>query len=165
MATSARKNTPKRPLELADYLQKILTARVYDVAIESPLEPRRALSARLDNQVCFKREDTQPVFSFKLRGAYNKMAHLSPAAAGARRDLRLGRQPRPGRRARRAPARLPGRGRDAGDHAALKVDAVRALGGEVVLHRRQLFRRLRAGDGARGRSAASPSSIRSTTPT
>ena len=79
MATSARKNTPKRPLELAGYLQKILTARVYDVAIESALDAAPALSARLGNRVFFKREDTQPVFSFKLRGAYNKMAHLAPA--------------------------------------------------------------------------------------
>src|SRR3954453_4680334 len=80
MATSARKNTPKRPPELAGYLQKILTARVYDVAIESALDAAPALSARLDNRVLFKREDTQAVFSFKLRGAYNKMAHLAPEA-------------------------------------------------------------------------------------
>ncbi len=59
-----------------DYLKKILTARVYDVAIESPLEPARSLSRRLGNKVLLKREDQQPVFSFKLRGAYNKMAHL-----------------------------------------------------------------------------------------
>ena len=62
-----------------DYLEKILTARVYDVAIESPLEPAPALSRRLGNHVLLKREDKQPVFSFKLRGAYNKMAHLTPA--------------------------------------------------------------------------------------
>ena len=60
-----------------DYLEKILTARVYDVAIESPLELAPLLSARMDNRVWFKREDMQPVFSFKLRGAYNKMAQLS----------------------------------------------------------------------------------------
>src|SRR5205085_1718645 len=63
---------------LSDYLQRILNARVYDVAIESPLERAEKLSARLGNQVWLKREDTQPVFSFKLRGAYNKMARLSP---------------------------------------------------------------------------------------
>jgi threonine dehydratase len=63
-----------------DYLQKILSARVYDVAIESPLEPAPAISRRAANHVLLKREDKQPVFSFKLRGAYNKMAHLSPAA-------------------------------------------------------------------------------------
>ena len=62
-----------------DYLQKILTAKVYDVAIESPLELAPNLSRRLGNRVLLKREDQQPVFSFKLRGAYNKMAHLSAA--------------------------------------------------------------------------------------
>ncbi|MCL4761814.1 MAG: threonine ammonia-lyase, biosynthetic [Burkholderiales bacterium] len=62
-----------------DYLQKILTARVYDVAIESPLEPAPTLSERLGNRVLLKREDQQPVFSFKLRGAYNKMVNLSAA--------------------------------------------------------------------------------------
>ena len=63
-----------------DYLQKILTARVYDVAIESPLDLAPILSRRLGNRVLLKREDQQPVFSFKLRGAYNKMAKLSAAA-------------------------------------------------------------------------------------
>ena len=62
-----------------DYLQKILTAKVYDVAIESALELAPTLSRRLGNRVLLKREDQQPVFSFKLRGAYNKMAHLSAA--------------------------------------------------------------------------------------
>jgi len=62
-----------------DYLQKILTAKVYDVAVETPLELAPALSKRLGNRVLLKREDTQPVFSFKLRGAYNKMAHMSEA--------------------------------------------------------------------------------------
>ena len=63
----------------ADYLQKILTAKVYDVAIESPLDPAPMLSKRIGNRVLLKREDQQSVFSFKLRGAYNKMAHLSVA--------------------------------------------------------------------------------------
>ncbi len=63
-----------------DYLQKILTARVYDVAIQSSLDHAPVLSRRLGNRVLLKREDQQPVFSFKLRGAYNKMAHLSAAA-------------------------------------------------------------------------------------
>ena len=58
------------------YIERILKARVYDVAIESPLEPAPRLSRRLGNQVLFKREDLQPVFSFKLRGAYNKISHL-----------------------------------------------------------------------------------------
>ncbi len=60
-----------------DYLKRILNARVYDVAIETSLSPAPALSARIGNRVLIKREDEQPVFSFKLRGAYNKMAHLS----------------------------------------------------------------------------------------
>ena len=62
-----------------DYLEKILKARVYDVAIESPLDIAPALSKRLRNTILLKREDMQPVFSFKLRGAYNKMAHLGAA--------------------------------------------------------------------------------------
>ncbi len=74
MATAPRKPASKRPSEPAGYLQKILTARVYDVAIESALHLAPRLSHRLGNEVLFKREDTQPVFSFKLRGAYNKMA-------------------------------------------------------------------------------------------
>ena len=61
------------------YLKRILTARVYDVAIESPLEAASSLSTRIANNVLLKREDMQPVFSFKLRGAYNKMAQLTPA--------------------------------------------------------------------------------------
>ncbi|HEY5994707.1 MAG TPA: threonine ammonia-lyase, biosynthetic [Gallionellaceae bacterium] len=60
------------------YLKRILTARVYDVAIESPLEAAPNLSARSGNAILLKREDMQPVFSFKLRGAYNKMAQLTP---------------------------------------------------------------------------------------
>jgi threonine dehydratase len=66
-------------MKTESYLEKILTAKVYDVAIESPLEPANALSRRLGNHILLKREDKQPVFSFKLRGAYNKMAHLKPA--------------------------------------------------------------------------------------
>ncbi len=64
---------------MQSYLKRILTARVYDVAVESPLEHAPSLSARIGNDVLLKREDMQPVFSFKLRGAYNKMAHLTPA--------------------------------------------------------------------------------------
>jgi len=59
------------------YLKRILNARVYDVAIETPLEVAPNLTARIGNTVLLKREDMQPVFSFKLRGAYNKMAQLS----------------------------------------------------------------------------------------
>jgi threonine dehydratase len=64
-----------------DYLQRVLKARVYDVASESPLDLAPRLSRRLGNQVLLKREDLQQIFSFKLRGAYNKIAHLSPAIA------------------------------------------------------------------------------------
>src|SRR5690554_5013643 len=63
-----------------DYLKSTLNAQVYDVAIETPLEKAEQLSVRLDNRVFLKREDMQPVFSFKLRGAYNKMANLSREA-------------------------------------------------------------------------------------
>jgi len=62
-----------------DYLTKILTAKVYDVAIETPLDEAVTLSRRVGNRVLLKREDQQPVFSFKLRGAYNKMAQLTAA--------------------------------------------------------------------------------------
>ncbi len=65
------------PLSQDDYLKKILNARVYDVARETELELAPNLSARLRNLIYLKREDNQPVFSFKVRGAYNKMAHLS----------------------------------------------------------------------------------------
>ena len=61
-----------------DYLEKVLNAQVYDVAIESPLDLAANLSARVGNKILLKREDMQPVFSFKLRGAYNKIASLSP---------------------------------------------------------------------------------------
>jgi len=62
-----------------NYLQRILTARVYEVAVETPLEVANSLSRRLHNTLLLKREDKQPVFSFKNRGAYNKMALLSDA--------------------------------------------------------------------------------------
>ncbi|MBX3685334.1 MAG: threonine ammonia-lyase, biosynthetic [Rhodocyclaceae bacterium] len=63
-----------------DYLERILNAQVYDVAEETPLDFAPNLSARIHNSIYFKREDMQPVFSFKIRGAYNKMAKLSPQA-------------------------------------------------------------------------------------
>ncbi|RYF75455.1 MAG: threonine ammonia-lyase, biosynthetic [Comamonadaceae bacterium] len=122
------------PLSPADYLKKILTARVYDVAIESSLEPARALSARLGNTVLLKREDQQPVFSFKLRGAYNKMIGLTPqqlaqgvicASAGNHaQGVALGARTLGTRAVIVMPVTTP----------RLKVDAVRALGGDVVLH-------------------------------
>ncbi|RZT36657.1 biosynthetic threonine ammonia-lyase long form [Cupriavidus agavae] len=67
-------------IDADDYLRRILTARVYDVARETALEPAASLSARLGHTVLLKREDHQPVFSFKVRGAYNKMANLPPDA-------------------------------------------------------------------------------------
>jgi threonine dehydratase len=81
-AKKGAKPSPVQPMQLGldDYLRKILTSRVYDVAIETQLEHARHLSARIGHEVWIKREDTQPVFSFKLRGAYNKMAQLSAKA-------------------------------------------------------------------------------------
>src|SRR4051794_12804246 len=132
MTTSARK-APKRSPEPAGYLQKILTARVYDVAIVSSLDPAPALSARLGNNVVLKREDTQPVFSFKLRGAYNKMAHLAPAALASgvicasagnhAQGVALAARRLGCRALVVMPTTTP----------SLKVAAVRALGAEVVL--------------------------------
>jgi threonine dehydratase len=117
-----------------DYLERILAARVYDVAIETPLEVAPNLSARLGNRLLLKREDMQPVFSFKCRGAYNKMVNL-PAAALSRGVIAS----------------------SAGNHAQgvalaaqklgcaativmpsttpkIKVDAVKSRGAEVILH-------------------------------
>ena len=76
--TSAANHTPPSQ---TDYVRRILTARVYDVAVETPLDPLPRLSARLGRDVMLKREDMQPVFSFKIRGAYNKMAGLNPEEA------------------------------------------------------------------------------------
>ena len=122
-----------KPLGLGDYLQKILTARVYDVAVETPLELAKILSLRIANQVFLKREDSQQVFSFKLRGAYNKMAHLTPeqlrrgvicASAGNHaQGVALG----AGRLGCKALIVMPT------TTPRLKIDAVKALGGEVVL--------------------------------
>ncbi len=116
------------------YLNRILNARVYDVARETPLDPAPILSHRTGNRIWLKREDEQPVFSFKCRGAYNKMVHLTPAqlrkgvvaaSAGnhaqgvALAALRLG-----AKAVIVMPRTTP----------AIKVDAVRNLGGRVVLH-------------------------------
>ena len=106
MTARAAKPTPHIPslpltaMGPADYLKKILTARVYDVAVESALEPARNLSERLHNTVLLKREDQQPVFSFKLRGAYNKMAHLTPEQLKAMVPIRAlrGRPPSPNKK-------------------------------------------------------------------
>jgi len=114
-------------------LERILTALVYDVAIESPLERAQLLSGRLGHHVWFKREDLQPVFSFKLRGAYNKMAQLSPellakgviaASAGNHaQGVALGAQKLGCRAVLVMPVTTP----------VIKVDAVRARGAEVRL--------------------------------
>ena len=123
----------KETLQPADYLKKILTARVYDVAIESALEPARALGRRLHNTVLLKREDQQSVRSFKLRGAYNKMAQLSPeqlkkgvicASAGNHaQGVALSAHKLGARAVVVMPTTTP----------QLKVDSVRSLGAEVLL--------------------------------
>lgn len=117
-----------------DYIHRILKARVYDVARATPMEPMSSLSKRMGNTVLLKREDLQPVFSFKLRGAYNKISGLDPeclkkgviaASAGnhaqgvamSARHLGI-----------KAVIVMPG------TTPAIKVDAVRALGGKIVLH-------------------------------
>ncbi len=68
---------PHEPLSTEDYLRRILNARIYDLVDETPLDAAPMLSARLGNTVMLKREDLQPVFSFKIRGAFNKMANLT----------------------------------------------------------------------------------------
>jgi threonine dehydratase len=122
------------PLGPSDYLKLILTARVYDVAVETALEPAKNLSRRLHNKVLLKREDQQPVFSFKLRGAYNKLAHLTAeqlqrgvicASAGNHaQGVALGAHKLGARAVIVMPTTTP----------QVKIEAVKALGGEVVLH-------------------------------
>jgi threonine dehydratase len=116
------------------YIERILKAQVYDVAIESPLERAPRLSKRLANEVLLKREDLQPVFSFKLRGAYNKIAHLSDAVAkrgvicASAGNHAQGVALAAGRRKIPAVIVMPL------TTPHIKVQAVRDLGGEVVLH-------------------------------
>ena len=132
-AESGLRPRSPRPERMYDYPKKILNARVYDVAIESPLDPMPRLSERLGADVRLKREDLQPVFSFKLRGAYNKIVGLSEAerakgiicaSAGnhaqgvALAAKRLGIE---------ATIVMPR------TTPSIKVDAVRRLGGKVVL--------------------------------
>ena len=117
-----------------EYLQRILQAKVYDVAIESPLDRAPRLSKRLGVEVYLKREDLQAVFSFKLRGAYNKIANLSAAAAARGvitasagnhgQGVALAARRRQVRAVIVMPITTP----------AIKVQAVADLGGEVVLH-------------------------------
>ncbi|CAN1560653.1 IlvA Threonine dehydratase [Burkholderiaceae bacterium] len=117
-----------------DYLRRILTSKVYDVAVETPLEFAPQLSQRIGNTVLLKREDTQSVFSFKLRGAYNKMAHLPKAviargviaasAGNHAQGVALSAKRLGCRAVIVMPTTTPG----------VKTDAVRALGAEVVLY-------------------------------
>ena len=121
-------------MKAPDYLQRILGARVYDVAIETPLDFAPNLSKRLRNRVLIKREDLQPVFSFKLRGAYNKMVRLPKAArdrgvitasAGNHaQGVALAAQKLRCKATIVMPVTTP----------QIKVDAVRARGARVLLH-------------------------------
>lgn len=117
-----------------DYLRRILTSKVYDVAVETPLEYAPQLSQRIGNTILLKREDTQSVFSFKLRGAYNKMAHLpkpalargviAASAGNHAQGVALSAKRLGCKAVIVMPTTTPG----------VKIDAVRALGAEVVLH-------------------------------
>lgn len=119
---------------MQSYLNRILTARVYDVAIESPLDPAPNLSLRIGNHVLLKREDMQPVFSFKLRGAYNKMAHLTAAqlergviaasAGNHAQGVALSAQKMGCKATIVMPVTTP----------QIKVDAVTSRGAEAILH-------------------------------
>lgn len=116
-----------------EYLRRILKAHVYDVAKETPLHQAKLLSARTENKILLKREDLQSVFSFKLRGAYNKMANLTPeerargviaASAGNHaQGVALAASKLGCRAVIVMPITAP----------ALKINTVRRLGGEVVL--------------------------------
>jgi threonine dehydratase len=119
---------------VSDYLDRILRARVYDVAIETPLEPAERLSRRIGNKVLFKREDLQSVFSFKLRGAYNKLTQLTAdeisrgvicsSAGNHGQGVALA----AGKFSTRAVIVMPL------STPAIKINAVKELGGEVILH-------------------------------
>ena len=126
--------TTKLPPLHQTLIEKTLKARVYDVAIETPLELAGNLSTRLENRIFLKREDLQPVFSFKLRGAFNRLYQLSPEE-----------------RARGVVAASAGNHAQglalAGSHLGItttivmpvitpdiKIRAVRALGGQIVIH-------------------------------
>ncbi|KAM3104987.1 pyridoxal-phosphate dependent enzyme, partial [Phormidesmis sp. 146-33] len=118
----------------SDYLERILNARVYEVAQETPLDYAPNLSVRLGNKVLLKREDMQSVFSFKLRGAYNKMAQLPPdvlaqgviaASAGNHaQGVALGARHLGTTAMIVMPLTTP----------QVKIKAVKARGGEVILH-------------------------------
>ena len=116
------------------YIKRILTARVYDVAVETPIDEAPQLSSRFDNRILLKREDLQPVFSFKCRGAYNKMINLSPeelakgviaASAGNHaQGLAMAAQKMGVKATIVMPKTTP----------QIKVDAVRGRGAKVILH-------------------------------
>ena len=119
---------------MQETLRRILTARVYDVAIETPLDPLPRLAVRLGRPVLQKREDLQPIFSFKIRGAYNKIATLTPAqlargvicasAGNHAQGVAFSARKRGAVATIVMPVTTP----------PIKVAAVRALGGNVVLH-------------------------------
>ncbi|MEJ2255414.1 MAG: threonine ammonia-lyase, biosynthetic [Woeseiaceae bacterium] len=121
-------------MQSTDYPDLIRAARVYDVAERTPLEPAVSLSRRLGNRVLMKREDLQPVFSFKLRGAYNKIAHLADeeigngvicsSAGNHAQGVALAARRRGVRAVVVMPITTP----------SIKTGAVAALGGQVVLH-------------------------------
>ena len=115
-------------------IEKILKARVYDVAHETPLEHAPLLSKRLGNHILLKREDQQPVFSFKLRGAYNKIFSLTDAQKASGVVAASAGNHAQG-------VALAGKRLNVSTHIVMptttppiKVDAVRALGGKAVLH-------------------------------
>ena len=116
------------------YIKRILNARVYDVAQETPLDLMRFLSARINNRVLLKREDLQPVFSFKLRGAYNKMCQLPKEAldrgviAASAGNHAQGLALAAARMGVKAIIVMPR------TTPAIKVDAVKARGAKVILH-------------------------------
>ncbi len=121
-------------MKTINYLNLIRNANVYDVAIRSPLDFARTLSERTNNRILMKREDLQPVFSFKLRGAYNKIINLSnneikngvicSSAGNHAQGVALAATKRKVRAVIVMPITTP----------QIKVDAVRALGGEIILH-------------------------------
>lgn len=123
-----------QPSAQNNYIEKILKARVYDVAVETPLELAPRLTRRLGNTILFKREDLQPVFSFKVRGAYNRIAHLAQTAAergvicasagNHAQGVALAARQRGAPAVIVMPQTTP----------SIKVQAVIDLGGEVMLH-------------------------------
>lgn len=122
-----------RAVGMDNYVRKILSARVYDAAVETPLDELPRLSAKLGAQVLLKREDLQPIFSFKIRGAYNKIASLNRAALDAgvicasagnhAQGVALSAQKLGARAVVVMPVTTPG----------IKVEAVKARGADVVL--------------------------------